>query len=348
MCRYILMFIGVLLLIGVGCGKYKGVCESEPVISNDRELLSGDILLGRCNGFLPAAFAQLGDPCSDYGHAAVFFHDRSGCGRILHMQPAGLSVYTPEQFWGKYYRIGLVRLKNSEVLDSEVFDRECLKLIAYNEEHQVYSCFWDETSDFRADSEYKYPQSLYCLTLINMLYAESGAPKPFEKKFDLSKYPLIKAFGTYLDTENYNNPVVASVFHNINFELVADYTLSDNESVTMCVDNSLVKAVNCFFGEGYRVRALPLVKKPYVGMVYGAKILITPFLPAGIKAMAEKIDSYDEMAAIYMINKFVKDVRSEVLNELAENDELDIQVLTLQKAEAARDKFFVLSSDREL
>ena len=338
---YCLSWIFLVVIIVSGCGKGEFVCESTPAIPGGSKLEAGDIILARCGGFLPAVFGGFGATYSGYGHAGVLFYDSDGCSKILHMQPCGLAVSSLEDFWEKYYKVGLVRLRIGNLLNRDKFNNECQKLLEYNDEHIILNDFWTDEGKIANYKGIGYPNSLYCVTLINMLYYKSGAPEPFVKKFNIEQYPIMKLIGEALDRKEYNIPVVASVFQNSNFSLIGEFSFSEQKLMISDMDNAIVSAVNEYLSEGYITRGAPLIKRPYLATVLGVKTVATPFLPVGIKVMLKKIDSYKELSQLYMINKFIKNTRNTVLQNIAADSNIDVFKHTTAVADEYRDKYFV-------
>ncbi len=339
--RYFLSGIFFVAILISGCSKGEFVCESTPTIPGGCKLEAGDIILARCSGFLPAVFGGFGSAYSGYGHAGVLFYDSAGCSKILHMQPCGIAVSSLDDFWEKYYKVGLVRLRVGDLLNRDKFNIECQKLLEYNNEHIILNDFWTEEGKIAYYKGVGYPNSLYCVTLINMLYYKTGAPEPFVKKYNIEQYPIMKLIGEALDRKEYNIPVVASVCQNSNFSLIGEYSFSDERLKIIEVDNAIVNAVNEYLSKGYITRGVPLIKRPYLAALFGVKTVATPFLPVGIKLMLKKINSYKELSQLYMINKFIKSTRNKVLKDISIEPKMDVFKHTIAVADEYRDKFFV-------
>ena len=337
--HYIITLV-VLLLHTWGCERREVNCESCEEIVAGQQLRSGDILLARCSGFLPAVFASLGEPRCDYGHAAVYFHDEVGCGRILHMQPGGVAMYSVSEFKEKYYKIGLVRHSEELNLDWGEFDRQCQSFLQYNKEHKICNDFWSESTSPASYRVEKYPDYIYCLSLINMLFYRADFPEPFKREFDISENPVINFIGKALGRKNFTMPTVASVFSNCDYDLVAEYHNSEDTLELMVIDDAIVERVNRYLREGYSVARVPLMKRPLLGVLYGIKIIVTPVLPSGTKTMVQKIDTYDKLGELYMMNRYIKEVRKLALASMKDYSVAEISLTVGDIADSVREKYF--------
>lgn len=325
----------------LGCNDPKASVGHTDYFPTGIALESGDIILARSGGFLPAAAASLGEPETSFGHGAVYFKEKTGFGKILHMQPNGLATFTPEQYWEKYFLTGVVRLNSGNNLDQQEFDRQAQKLMAYNKKNRILADFWGESANGNGYTDNGvYPESLYCLTLINMLYEKSGHPRPFEKYFNIADTPMLQLVGKIIDESDFNVIVVASIFANDNFTLIAEHISSELEEKRAKIDDAMLQVVNRYLASGCEIKNPPPSILPITYFAYGMKVITTPFLPAGLKNMLREVTSVREINMLYSMNKFIKNVRDETLEVLESNPKAEITATTFKVADKYKCKYF--------
>ncbi len=293
-------------------------------------LREGDIFLARTSGFLPASAASLGEPKIAYSHAAVYFRDSEGRGRVIHMQPTGLQVISPEEFYRKYYLVGLVR--NNSVNGSAI-SGACRELWQRHLEKPV-------VADFTGAEQEGGDGSMFCLTLLNYIYINGGGIAPFTRKWSLRSDPLARVIAAIAGAKHEYITAVPAIFSTSGFELISEWQRPDYDMRLHEIDNAIAEVAKDNFADGFYLRQPKIINRLWISTLLPARDLSLIFAGPGLTKMLRQISGVNDLAAMFTLNKYVKNSRKFTLEKMTHSTDTSPAELARESARELRERYF--------
>lgn len=314
-----------------------GTSASPPDFTAGLSLQTGDILLARCHGFLPAAFAKFGAKDGLYSHAALYFRDRSGQGMIVNITPSGFFCEPLKSFSRKYYRLAVLRPR--EPLE----EAPMLARIEYwREKDRIRPILPDFTCDPTTED------AMFCLELINVLYEECGRPPPFRETRDVAADPLLRNILMSLHLPVQALPSPNTILQNEAFSVLTQWQSPDYDLRWEVMYETLVQCISDYLREGDKIN-LPRGGNAFkLRMAFGG-ISMARFLGSSRqRRMINALFHPDAVRLAFMIRAYIVRVRSEVGLRIrttlpSEVSALEIARLTRESCHRWRPLYFTMS-----
>lgn len=240
-CPLFLLF----LLLACGCSNELPEIAPAGKFPDGTSLQSGDVVLARCPGFLPAVYASFGEPVSPYGHAAIYFINDRGEGNFLHIQPTGLQIASPNLFYHKYYCIALVRSLDPPA--PKRINSVCRELWHSHLKKPIVGDFSNSGDE----------NSMFCLALINLVYERAEGTIPFNRKWDACKDPMAAFLACLLKARDTQVTAVAGVLSNPQFSIISEWRDPDYDFRIEKIDDTLVDFCRRFVNDRYGNASAP-------------------------------------------------------------------------------------------
>ncbi len=186
------------VLLNAGCAKkidYPLPSDGISRFPTGEPLEEGDVILARSYGLIGALFANYSEAGGKYSHGAMVYRADNGRLMMLNYRPTGMETCTPEEFFTRYNRLGLLRFAH---------DLDAAEAPAYvgrpglrgKAALSATSRWWLEKNaekrippDYRLDhDEHTY---MFCLELTSTVYRDCGLPDPFYFARKAAEDPLL-------------------------------------------------------------------------------------------------------------------------------------------------------------
>jgi len=269
----ITVFLFAFIAIAAGCGRgpkpdMSRLLKPPPGVSTDGvdyfpggvALKPGDILLGRSYGTMGAIFANFGSLPGKYSHAALYYRDSSGCGRVINIRPLGMDICGVAEYFSRYNRLALVRYR--QPLDEQKICQSAQRWFEIDRSARI-------KPDYRLN---RYDHSeLFCLELVSVIFTENGLPDPFAKTYKVIDNPAAAYIVRELKLDITEIPSPNSVLEEPAFKVIAEWLRPDYDIREEIMHNTLVETLAGYFTDGYEVRNVRL------GGRIKIKLLLTHF-----------------------------------------------------------------------
>lgn len=338
--------LGVLLIaLLAGCQPaektaFSGGTQMKPTFPTGEELRPGDILLGRSYGMVGALFARFGATPGPYSHAALYFENEDGTGRIINFRPFGMEECSPEAYLSRYGRVALVRC--DKPVDGTRLGAAARRWLARNAEKPVEPDYMMNRSDH---------EKLFCLELVSVIYQECGLPDPFTKAYRVDDHPIAPLVMQDFNMNIREIPSPNALLHAPDFTVLAEYTKPEYDPRDDILNETILETMEAYYADGLTVQPPRFGGKVKIWMLlsmFHVKRLLTP------NRQHPSIPGFVGQRAIetgYMFYQHVslsKKLAREWFTEVGEDwTPKEIKELSRKASDTYRDHFFMPRPDEE-
>lgn len=210
-----------------GCGRkpeYPLPPDGVSRFPTGEPLREGDVILARSYGLIGAMFANHSQSGGQYSHGAMIYRDDNGRLMMLNYRPTGMETCTPEEFFSRYYRLGLVRfagdwnearapdyLKQPSLTGLDALSATAKHWLRKDAEKRI-------PPDYHLDHDEH--SAMFCLELASTVYRDCGLPDPFHRARKANEDPLLILANKLFKADVYEIRSPSSVLDNPRFTLV--------------------------------------------------------------------------------------------------------------------------------
>lgn len=322
-----------------GCGCPDLAHLSDPDHPAHWDVRDGDLILARSAGFLPAVYAKAGQPDAVYSHAALAYRAPDGTAMILHIRPLGLESVTLAEWSGRYYRLAWVRRRAG--VDAEAIRASVAAWIERDRQRPVLA---------NLDLTRERDDEVFCLELIDRIYADQSLPAPFRKRYPRDANPANAVVMAMLGVQGDTVPSPSSVLEEPAFARIAAWRDPDYDMRIEAIDDELAVLIPAYKLAGDRVawpRPRGMIK---LGLAHlGVKALRT-FGGARLRGMIRVLLPMAEIREALMVREHIQRTRALVLRRMdAEPDRVwttaEARAITREISDRLRPTYFTRLAD---
>ena len=220
------MLLAACLLLA-GCGRkleYPLPSDGVSRFPTGEPLREGDVILARSYGLIGAMFANHSEAGGKYSHGAMIYRADNGRLMMLNYRPTGMETCTPEEFFTRYNRLGLVRFDDdwSEARAPDYLgnpNQNGLDALTATAKHWLQKDAENRIPpDYHLDHDEH--SAMFCLELTSTVYRDCGLPDPFHRARKANEDPLLSLANKLFKADVYEIRSPSSVLDNPRFTLV--------------------------------------------------------------------------------------------------------------------------------
>lgn len=268
----------LLCLLATGCGQkkiYPLPADGVSRFPTGEELREGDIILCRSYGLIGAMFANYSqEEGGKYSHGAMIYRGDDGRLMMLNYRPTGMETCTPEEFFTRYNRLGLVRFRgdlNQAKAPSYLTGGSHLTGAAAMTETSKYWLNKNEATRIPPDYHLDHDDhsAMFCIELTSTVYRDCGLPDPFNKAQKADEDPLLKKANTLFKADVYEIRSPSCVLVNPDFVQISEWLRPEFDLREEALNEEVIKVLVEDIDQGF----LPKRPKP-LGRLKLRKIFI--------------------------------------------------------------------------
>lgn len=243
----------VCLLFASGCGQPKKVYPLPPDgvsrFPTGEALEEGDIILARSYGLIGAMFANHSqEEGGRFSHGAMVYRNDDGRLMMLNYRPTGMETCTPEEFFSRYNRLGLVRYRHSldearapdyvpsarGLTGKDAMSKTSIHWLRKNEATRIPPDYHLDHDDHAA---------MFCIELTSTVYRDCGLPDPFNKAQKANEDPLLKKANTLFKADVYEIRSPSCVLTNPDYVQISEWLRPEFDLRQEALNEEVIKVL---------------------------------------------------------------------------------------------------------
>lgn len=281
MARALMPLMVLLCLFAAGCGEKKKVfplpADGVSRFPTGEALEEGDIILARSYGLIGAMFANHSqEEGGRFSHGAMVYRGRNGRLMMLNYRPTGMETCTPEEFFTRYNRLGLVRYRGGlDRAQAPAYVPGAAGLTG-KAAISAASMYWLEKNEAnRIPPDYHLDHddhsAMFCIELTSTVYRDCGLPDPFNKAKKADEDPLLKKANELFKADVYEIRSPSSVLANPDYVQINEWLRPEFDLREEALNEEVIRILVEDIGKGYlpkRPRVMGRVKLRQIFILY--------------------------------------------------------------------------------